>query len=42
LQTIISKEAELTKEGAVIIIGVMNVGIRSNIILEMAKLIGAI
>jgi len=42
LQTIISREAELTKEGAVITVGVMNGGIRSNIIPESAKLIGTI
>jgi amidohydrolase len=42
LQTIISREAELTKEGAVITVGVMNAGIRSNIIPETAKLIGTI
>tara|TARA_B110000091_G_scaffold203232_1_gene236531 strand:- start:896 stop:2185 length:1290 start_codon:yes stop_codon:yes gene_type:complete len=42
LQTIISREAELTKEGAVISVGVMNAGIRSNIIPETAKLIGTI
>jgi amidohydrolase len=42
LQTIISRETELTKEGAVITVGVMNAGIRSNIIPETAKLIGTI
>jgi amidohydrolase len=42
LQTIISREAELTKEGAVITVGVINAGIRSNIIPETAKLIGTI
>ncbi|MFQ3181943.1 MAG: amidohydrolase, partial [Polaribacter sp.] len=34
LQTIISREAELTKEGAVITVGMINAGIRSNIIPE--------
>jgi amidohydrolase len=42
LQTIISREAELTKEGAVITVGMMNAGIRSNIIPESAKLVGTI
>jgi amidohydrolase len=42
LQTIISRETELTKEGAVITVGVINAGIRSNIIPETAKLIGTI
>jgi amidohydrolase len=42
LQTIISREVELTKEGAVITVGVINAGIRSNIIPETAKLIGTI
>jgi amidohydrolase len=42
LQTIISREAELTKEGAVITVGMINAGIRSNIIPETAKLIGTI
>jgi amidohydrolase len=42
LQTIISREAELTKEGAVITVGMINAGIRSNIIPENAKLIGTI
>lgn len=42
LQTIISREAELTKEGAVITVGMINAGIRSNIIPERAKLIGTI
>jgi amidohydrolase len=42
LQTIISREAELTKEGAVITVGIINAGIRSNIIPETAKLIGTI
>ncbi|MFT5959651.1 MAG: amidohydrolase [Polaribacter sp.] len=42
LQTIISREAELTKEGAVITVGMINAGIRSNIIPESAKLVGTI
>jgi len=42
LQTIISREAELTKEGAVITVGIINAGIRSNIIPERAKLVGTI
>ena len=42
LQTIISRESELTKEGAVITVGMINAGIRSNIIPETAKIIGTI
>jgi amidohydrolase len=42
LQTIISRESELTKEGAVITVGMINSGIRSNIIPESAKIIGTI
>jgi len=42
LQTIISREAQLTKEGAVITVGMINAGIRSNIIPESAKLVGTI
>jgi len=42
LQTIISRESELTKEGAVITVGMINAGIRSNIIPESAKIIGTI
>lgn len=42
LQTIISREAELTKEGAVITVGKITSGVRSNIIPESAKLIGTI
>ena len=42
LQTIISRESELTKEGAVITVGMINAGIRSNIIPERAKIIGTI
>lgn len=42
LQTIISRESELTKEGAVITVGMMSAGIRSNIIPEKATLIGTI
>tara|TARA_R110002073_G_scaffold123234_1_gene266723 strand:- start:17787 stop:19076 length:1290 start_codon:yes stop_codon:yes gene_type:complete len=42
LQTIISRESELTNEGAVITVGMINAGIRSNIIPEKAKMIGTI
>lgn len=42
LQTIISRESELTKEGAVITVGMINAGIRSNIIPEKATIIGTI
>jgi amidohydrolase len=42
LQTIISRESELTKEGAVITIGKFTSGVRSNIIPEEATLIGTI
>ena len=42
LQTIISRESELTKEGAVITVGMINAGIRSNIIPESSKIIGTI
>ena len=42
LQTIISRESELTKEGAVITIGMINAGIRSNIIPETATMVGTI
>ena len=42
LQTIISRESELTKEGAVITVGMINAGIRSNIIPESATMIGTI
>lgn len=42
IQTIISRESELTKEGAVITVGMINAGIRSNIIPESAKIIGTI
>ena len=42
LQTIISRESELTKEGAVITVGMINAGIRSNIIPENATIIGTI
>jgi amidohydrolase len=42
LQTIVSRESELTKEGAVITIGMINAGIRSNIIPESAKMVGTI
>ncbi|MAD98467.1 MAG: N-acyl-L-amino acid amidohydrolase [Flavobacteriaceae bacterium] len=42
LQTIISREAELTKEGAVITVGKIDAGVRSNIIPESATMIGTI
>ena len=42
LQTIISRESELTKEGAVITVGMINAGIRNNIIPESSKIIGTI
>ncbi|WP_222984276.1 amidohydrolase [Flagellimonas meishanensis] len=42
LQTIISREAELTNEAAVISIGKITSGVRSNIIPESAELIGTI
>ncbi len=42
LQTIVSRETELTKEAAVITVGVINSGIRNNIIPESAEMIGTI
>jgi amidohydrolase len=42
LQTIISRQTELTKEGAVISIGLIRGGVRSNIIPEEVELIGTI
>jgi len=42
LQTIISRDTELTKEAAVITVGLINGGIRSNIIPEKVKMIGTI
>lgn len=42
LQTIISRESNLTKEGAVITVGMITSGIRHNIIPESAKIIGTI
>lgn len=42
LQTIISRESELTKEGAVITVGMISSGIRHNIIPESARIIGTI
>lgn len=42
LQTIVSRESELTKEGAVITVGMINSGIRSNIIPESARMVGTI
>lgn len=42
LQTIVSRQTELTKEAAVISVGFMHSGVRSNIIPEKAKMIGTI
>ena len=42
LQTIISREAELTKEAAVITVGKITSGVRFNIIPESAEMIGTI
>lgn len=42
LQTIISRETELTKEAAVISVGMINGGLRYNIIPEEVKMIGTI
>lgn len=42
MQTIISRQTELTKEGAVISIGLIRGGVRSNIIPEEVELIGTI
>ncbi len=42
IQTIISRQAELTKEGAVISVGMIHSGIRNNIIPESAELVGTI
>lgn len=42
LQTIISRQMELTKEAAVISVGKFTAGVRSNIIPEAAELIGTI
>ena len=42
LQTIISRQTELTKEAAVISIGKMTAGVRNNIIPEEAEMIGTI
>ncbi|MCB4797564.1 amidohydrolase [Neotamlana laminarinivorans] len=42
LQTIISREAELTNEAAVITVGKIDSGVRSNIIPESAEMIGTI
>jgi amidohydrolase len=42
LQTIVSREAELTKEAAVITVGKIDAGVRSNIIPESASMIGTI
>ena len=42
LQTIVSRQTELTKEAAVISVGFLQSGVRSNIIPEKAKMIGTI
>ena len=42
LQTIISRNSELTKEGAVVSVGSIHSGIRFNIIPESAQMIGTI
>ncbi len=42
LQTIVSRDTELTKAAAVITVGLINGGIRSNIIPEKVKMIGTI
>jgi amidohydrolase len=42
LQTIVSRDTELTKEAAVITVGLIRGGIRSNIIPEEVKMIGTI
>lgn len=42
LQTIISRQSELTKEAAVITVGKFTAGVRSNIIPEEAEMIGTI
>lgn len=42
IQTIVSRESDLTKEGAVITVGMINSGIRHNIIPETARMTGTI
>ena len=42
IQTIISRNSELTKEGAVVSVGAIHAGIRFNIIPESAEMIGTI
>jgi amidohydrolase len=42
LQTIISRQTELTKEAAVISIGMIRAGVRTNIIPESAEMVGTI
>ncbi|MFQ3326641.1 MAG: amidohydrolase [Salibacteraceae bacterium] len=42
IQTVISRNSELTKEGAVVSVGAIHAGIRSNIIPESAEMIGTI
>ena len=42
IQTLISRDSELTKEGAVVSVGAIHSGIRSNIIPKSAEMIGTI
>ena len=42
LQTIVSRQTELTKEAAVITVGVINGGVRNNIIPEEVEMVGTI
>ena len=42
LQTVVSRSSELTKEAVVVTVGMMQSGIRNNIIPEYAKMIGTI
>jgi amidohydrolase len=42
LQTLVSREAQLTKEAAVVSVGMINAGIRNNIIPESAQIVGTI
>jgi amidohydrolase len=42
LQTVVSRQTELTKEAAVVTVGIINAGIRENIIPEYAEMAGTI
>lgn len=42
LQSLVSREAQLTKEAAVVSVGIINAGIRNNIIPESAQIVGTI